>query len=235
MAIDAKVWNLCRYIIIRIVGAVVAFYIYVKITGFQDKFQIVGGFTVCILTYRIGLSFYRRKILPAKDITSYGKWAIVTGCTSGIGKEFVEHFAKRNLNIVLISRNESKLSLQKNELIEKYNIDVECIAFDFTNTGHIRNEFYEKLKAKCDDIQNRGGIGVLVNNVGISNEIPMNLHEFSEMELLDMLQCNINSTVFMTRTVYTYMKDRASGAIISISSGSGNHPTPMLSVYSATK
>ena len=63
----------------------------------------------------------------------------------------------------------------------------------------------------------------------------MNLDEFSEMELTDILQCNINSTVFMTRTVYTYMKERSNGAIICISSGSGNHPTPMLSVYSATK
>jgi 17beta-estradiol 17-dehydrogenase / very-long-chain 3-oxoacyl-CoA reductase len=39
----------------------------------------------------------------------------------------------------------------------------------------------------------------------------------------------------MTRTVFKYMKERHNGAIVSISSGSGNHPTPMLAVYSATK
>ena len=139
------------------------------------------------------------------------------------------------MNILLISRNETKLELQKKYLIDKYHIDVKYITFDYTKIGKERHDFYENLKTKCIDMNNRGGIGILVNNVGISNEIPMNLDEFSEMELTDILQCNINSTVFMTRTVYTYMKERSNGAIICISSGSGNHPTPMLSVYSATK
>lgn len=50
-----------------------------------------------------------------------------------------------------------------------------------------------------------------------------------------MIQCNINSTVQMTRAVFPFMKDKKSGAIISISSGSGNFPAPYLAVYSSTK
>lgn len=57
--------------------------------------------------------------LGAVDLNSFGKWAIVTGCTDGIGKAYAEEFAKRGLNLVLISRSLEKLSQQSTSLQKK--------------------------------------------------------------------------------------------------------------------
>ena len=50
----------------------------------------------------------------------YGEWAIVTGCTQGIGKCYAEELAQRGKNVVLISRTQSKLDTLSNELKTKY-------------------------------------------------------------------------------------------------------------------
>ena len=50
----------------------------------------------------------------------YGKWSIVTGCTQGIGRSYVEELAKNGMNVVLISRNPSKLNSCAQELKCKY-------------------------------------------------------------------------------------------------------------------
>ena len=53
-----------------------------------------------------------RLLLPAKKPSEYGKWAIVTGSTSGIGKAFIEHLSKLNMNVLAISRSEDRLKDQ---------------------------------------------------------------------------------------------------------------------------
>ena len=45
------------------------------------------------------------------DVTTLGDWAVVTGATDGIGKGFVEELASRGMNIVLVSRTQSKLEV----------------------------------------------------------------------------------------------------------------------------
>jgi len=60
-------------------------------------------------------------ILPAKKPLEYGKWAIVTGSTSGIGKAFIEHLAKLNMNVLAISRSEDRLKDQSIAYLYKQN------------------------------------------------------------------------------------------------------------------
>jgi short-subunit dehydrogenase len=60
-------------------------------------------------------------------IFCHRKWAIVTGSTAGIGKEFADYLSKLGCNILLISRTESKLKEQKEEIISKYKNKVKYI------------------------------------------------------------------------------------------------------------
>ena len=60
------------------------------------------------------------KIFSIDFKEKYGEWAIVTGCTQGIGKCYAEELAERGLNVVLISRTQSKLDKLSNELKTKY-------------------------------------------------------------------------------------------------------------------
>ena len=50
-----------------------------------------------------------RFFAPVNFVEKYGQWAIVTGCTQGIGRCYAEELAKRGMSMVLISRNKSKL------------------------------------------------------------------------------------------------------------------------------
>ena len=65
-------------------------------------------------------------ILPNIGVAStnfkhkYGKWAVVTGCTQGIGLSYVEELAKRGMSIVLISRNQQKLSELAKDVKRKF-------------------------------------------------------------------------------------------------------------------
>jgi 17beta-estradiol 17-dehydrogenase / very-long-chain 3-oxoacyl-CoA reductase len=137
--------------------------------------------------------------------------------------------------VLIISRNESKLIEQKNELSELYGTDVRHIAFDFTSSDDSKTQFYKKLETCLATLHSDGGIGLLINNVGIANEHPKAFDEFDVPELENMIHCNIFSIVNMTTAVLKYMKERKSGCVISISSGSGNMPSSFLALYSATK
>jgi 17beta-estradiol 17-dehydrogenase / very-long-chain 3-oxoacyl-CoA reductase len=66
------------------------------------------------------------------NIKKYGEWAVVTGCTDGIGKAYAEKLAKKGLNIVLLSRSLDKLNEFSSQLIEKYKVETKIIAADFT-------------------------------------------------------------------------------------------------------
>ena len=50
----------------------------------------------------------------------YGEWAVITGCTQGIGKCYAEELAQRGMNIVLVSRSQSKLDDVAKEISKKY-------------------------------------------------------------------------------------------------------------------
>ena len=235
MAIDPKVWNLFRFLIIRLLSIASILYVFVKITGVNGFFQIMGVIFTLIIIYASVVSLYRKRLLPPKDPLDYGKWAIITGSCSHVGAEFANYLARKGLNLLLISNNVEQLRQQRNELTELYSVDVEYIEHDFTAIGKSRSEYYDLLNNKCDEMHAKGGIGLLVNNAVVSHEIPMNLEEFSDQNIEDMINCNVHSVVFMTRLVTKYMRKRKNGAVISVSSGSGNHPTPMQTVYSATK
>ena len=64
-------------------------------------------------------------------MTKYGKWAVVTGATSGIGEAYAHYLADKGINILLISRSENKLKNVATSL-EKYNVEVEYIVHDFS-------------------------------------------------------------------------------------------------------
>ena len=78
-------------------------------------------------------------------------------------------------------------------------------------------------------------IGVLVNNVGMSYEYPQEFLELSSTYVDTLINLNIVSLNAMTRIVLPQMVERKKGAVINISSFLAAIPTPLLSVYSASK
>lgn len=157
-----------------------------------------------------------------------GKWAVVTGSTDGIGKAYAFQLAQRGLNIVLISRTASKLQAVATEIKERYPVEIKIIAADFT-----RSDIYENIGQELEGLD----VGVLVNNVGMSYEYPEFLTKYPDVEKFSetLVTINITSVNRMTMMVLPGMEERRRGIIINVSSLSAALPTPLLTLYAATK
>ncbi|KAM3927516.1 17-beta-hydroxysteroid dehydrogenase type 3-like [Leptodactylus fuscus] len=164
------------------------------------------------------------------DLTKYGRWAVVTGATDGIGKAYALELAKRGLDIVLISRTLEKLKRVAAEIEKASGRKIKYIQADFTNGSNIYHTIQEELKGL--------EIGVLVNNVGMKlSDLPVKFLDTPNLEKMveSIINCNIMSAVQMTRIVLSQMVQRKKGLVINISSEAGRRPLPMALMYSASK
>ncbi|XP_077117741.1 very-long-chain 3-oxoacyl-CoA reductase-like [Ranitomeya variabilis] len=164
------------------------------------------------------------------DIKKYGGWAVVTGATDGIGKSYALELARRGLDVVLISRSMEKLQKVASEIEKETGRKTKIIQLDFTGGS----EIYPKVEKALKDLD----IGVLVNNVGkIFSTAEVRFLDTSDIskEIDNILNCNILSTVQMTRIVLPRMVQRKKGLIINLSSATAARPYPTVAMYGATK
>jgi 17beta-estradiol 17-dehydrogenase / very-long-chain 3-oxoacyl-CoA reductase len=163
-------------------------------------------------------------------LKKFGKWAVITGATDGIGKAYALALAKRGVSVVLISRTESKLQDVKKEIEAKgySGVEVKYAVCDYTKFDEKAKETVKKALADLE-------IGVLINNVGLGYRYPQYFHELADEEVADLLTMNIDSMVWMTRIVLPGMLGRKKGAIVNISSGSALYTLPLLAEYSGAK
>ncbi|KAH8804907.1 hypothetical protein F5884DRAFT_677819 [Xylogone sp. PMI_703] len=173
-------------------------------------------------------------VLPGTNLRKYGgkgTWALVTGASDGIGKEFAIQLAEKGFNLVLVSRTESKLQTLKEEIEQKYagtSIQIKILPMDFAAN---RDEDYAKLKALVDGLD----VGILINNVGQSHSIPVPFVLTPKKEMLDIITINCIGTLKVTSIVAPGMVQRHRGLILTMGSFGGMTPTPLLATYSGSK
>eukprot|EP00252_Welwitschia_mirabilis_P014975 TRINITY_DN33062_c0_g1_i1.p1 TRINITY_DN33062_c0_g1~~TRINITY_DN33062_c0_g1_i1.p1 ORF type:complete len:320 (-),score=35.61 TRINITY_DN33062_c0_g1_i1:401-1360(-) len=168
---------------------------------------------------------------PAKDLRKYGRWAVVTGPTDGIGRGFAVELARRGMNVVLVGRNPAKLKELKEELQGKYQkCEVKSVVVDFGG------DLEEGMKQVAEAIAGLD-VGVLVNNVGVSYPYARFFHEVDEELLMRLIKVNVEGTTRMVKTVLPGMLERKKGAIINLGSGAATviPSDPLYAVYAATK
>lgn len=151
----------------------------------------------------------------------------IKGSTDGIGKAYAEELAKRRVNIILIGRNKEKLEAVSRSISETYKVETDFIVADFSKG----REPYTAIKKALKDRE----IGILVNNVGMFYPYPDYFTNVSEDVLWDMININIASASMMTHIVLPGMVEKKKGAIVNVSSASCCQPTPMLTIYGASK
>uniref|UniRef100_H2Z157 Uncharacterized protein n=1 Tax=Ciona savignyi TaxID=51511 RepID=H2Z157_CIOSA len=158
----------------------------------------------------------------------YGKWSVVTGATSGIGRSLAKKLASRGQNIVLISRNTEKLQEVAKEIESSFPVQTKYLSIDFKSDVSIYEEIDEFVK-ELD-------IGVLVNNVGMPSPILRFLETENLSDVIaDIIKVNIVSVYKMTQIVLPGMVKRKRGLILNISSATVLKPVYGLSIYGATK
>lgn len=166
--------------------------------------------------------------LEVKKIKKYGQWAIVTGCTDGIGKAIADEFAKRGLDLILISRTQNKLLDQAKEIESKFKVKTQTVVVDFSSQSP---NALDPVKVAIKDLD----IGILVNNVGMAYDHAEYFHELDEDKIEKLIHINITGTTRMTYLVLPGMVQRKRGAIINVSSGSSLISEPLYAVYTGSK
>lgn len=192
---------------------------------------LAGGFGV--LKFALGLLdvLYKYLLRPSLKVTKFGKYAVITGATDGIGKAYALALAKKGMSLILVSRTESKLAAVAEEIDSKNYPNVEktrYVVCDYSN-------FDETTRARVSEELEGKDVGVLINNVGQSYRYPRFFHELSHEEIGAMIEMNINSTVWMTKMVIDGMVERKRGTVVNLSSGSAEHTMPLLAEYGAAK
>ncbi|MEM9846291.1 MAG: SDR family oxidoreductase [Bacteroidota bacterium] len=154
------------------------------------------------------------------------KTALITGASSGIGKELAIIHAEQGDDLVIIARSEGKLKALQTELEQQHGIKVHIIVKDLTDEKANR-EIYEEVT--------QAGITVdyLINNAGFGGV--GKFHERDWSVDLSMIQLNIIALTALTRFFLPDFVARNSGKILNVSSTASLLPGPMQAVYFATK
>ena len=155
-----------------------------------------------------------------------GKWALVTGASSGIGWTLAEQLAAFGANLLLTARRADRLAQLAGELTSRYKVQTEIFAADLARPETPR-EIFQFAEQK------RLSIHILINNAGFGA-----YGEFRKADLqrlLDMVQVNVAAVVHLTRLFLPPMVDRHSGYIMIVASTAAFQPVPYISTYAATK
>ena len=155
-----------------------------------------------------------------------GKWAVITGATSGIGKALAFEFAAGGFNVFLTGRNEAVLAEVSAECSKKYHVEADMASADLANA-----ESVDKLILALATRPRR--YEVLVNNAGFG------IHgEFAATDVeLDIQLVNVQLTAALklTKAVLPSMVSRRSGKILNVASVYSFAPVPFQAIYSACK
>ena len=134
--------------------------------------------------------------------------AVISGASSGLGRQMSEAFAKQGANLVLIARRIEKLEQVKKEL-EKYNVKVMTIKCDVTSTDDVNNA--------CRIVENTfGKVDILINCAGASKDA--GVLDMTDDEWEFTVSTDLTSVFKVTRAFANIMKKNNYGRIINIAS-----------------
>ncbi|RST86719.1 SDR family NAD(P)-dependent oxidoreductase [Aquibium carbonis] len=140
---------------------------------------------------------------------------LITGCSTGFGRETAAHFLERGWSVVATMRDPSASTLPASDRLRVLPLDV-------TDADSI-----------AAATAAAGAIDVLVNNAGVGW---LNAVEGTPMATMRrVFETNLFATVAMMQAVLPGMRARRSGAIVNIGSSTTLKPMPLLSIYRASK
>ncbi len=155
-----------------------------------------------------------------------GDWALVTGASSGIGREFALQLAAAGMNLILIARRKHLLDALESELTQRYGIRALVLPIDLCQANAI-NDIRSCLVAEGIKVR------LLINNAAFGRWGPF---EATSPEVYEEM-VNLN-TIAMVSLCHHFLQDLSffsTSAIINISSPAAYNPVPYMTVYAATK
>lgn len=136
----------------------------------------------------------------------FGPWAIVTGASSGIGKEFAKQLASSGLNVVLVARRSSLLEELGNRLVQEFGIEYRVVQEDLTDQN-----FMERIEKATDDLD----VGLVISNAGAGT--PGEFLNTNLSKLMSMVQLNALSHLSLAHHFGQKLKKRGMGGMLLVS------------------
>jgi short-subunit dehydrogenase len=150
---------------------------------------------------------------------------LITGASSGIGKQTAIEFAKQGANIILVARRKEKLDELASEL-EKFNIITFVCQCDVSDKAQVK-EMSKNVLEKFDSID------ILVNNAGFA--IYGSVKELSIDEIESQMETNYFGMMYCIKNFLPSMLDKKSGHIVNVASVAASFGLPGIASYCASK
>lgn len=156
-----------------------------------------------------------------------GKNALITGGSRGIGLAIATEYARQGAGVALLSKTKERLDAAARHIADEVcGAQVVTVCADLTDRAQVETAVREA-------VGRLGHVDVLVNSAGIASLGDVDQMPADEWE--GMIRVNLIGVYYVTRAVWPHMKERGSGSIIMISSGSGRRAHGGWSAYCASK
>lgn len=148
-------------------------------------------------------------------------YALVTGATSGIGKEIARLLAKRNIDLILTARREKELNELKTELETAHGIKAVVLPADLSDRAAVVKLHEQASALNPEIVVNNAGFGIVDHFI----DIPLDKE-------IGMIETNIVALHALTKL---FARSMEKGTILNVASMAGFLPTPRMASYAATK
>lgn len=154
-----------------------------------------------------------------------GKTALITGASSGIGRETAKTLSREGANVAVAARRENRLEKVATKIRENHGVETLVLPTD------VRKK--EKVEQMVDKtIEKFQTLDIVVNNAGISRG--SKVENLSTSDYQAMTRTNVDGMFFTTRAVIPHLK-KSEGNLIFVGSIASQYPRPFNPVYAATK
>lgn len=153
------------------------------------------------------------------------KYTIITGASTGLGKELSFECARQNRNLILTALPGENIESLGKLISSKYNVDVLFFETDLIQTGSV--------ESLVEIIQNKYEIDMLINNAGVGGTLPF--IEATPVYIDQIILLNMRALVQLTRLLLPELKKQKASYILNIASMASFGPMPFKTVYPASK
>jgi len=150
---------------------------------------------------------------------------LITGASSGIGKETAVQFAKKGSNVILVARRKQKLEQLSNNL-KKFNVSTLVCECDVSDKFQV-----EKMSKLV--LEKYGFVDILVNNAGFA--IYGSVSDLTIEEIESQMKTNYFGMVYCTKNFLPLMLEKKTGHIVNVASVAASFGLPGIASYCASK
>ena len=172
----------------------------------------------------------RNQYTPARAVQCHNQKAmpaaVITGASTGIGREFAYLCARDGYDLFLVARSLPQLEALASEIRQQTGRAAQVIPTDLSDAAGPRHIFAEISRTGLP-------VEILINNAGFG--LTGRFWELDEAEQMGMIQLNIGALTDLTRLFLPGFIERRRGRVLNVASTAAFQPGPLMSVYYATK